>query len=47
MGWRFCRIVTIIKMQFGVMSENETVDAISILRSLQYKYFTRGKGCVL
>ena len=38
-----CRILTVDKMQFGLMLERGTIDAVFILRRLQEEYNAKGK----
>ena len=40
---RLQRIVTVEEMQFGLMPERETIDAVFILRRLQKEYNAKGK----
>ena len=38
-----CRIVTINEMQFGFLPDRGTIEAVSMLRSLQEEYHDEGK----
>ena len=43
---RLCRIVSVVKMQSGLMLERGTINAVFILRRLQEKYYAKGKSCI-
>ena len=40
---RLCRMVFVDEMQFGLMSERVTIDAIFMLRRMQDEYHAKGK----
>ena len=40
---RLCRIVSVDEMQFGLMPERGTIDAVFILRRMQEDYQAKGK----
>ena len=43
---RLCRIVSVYEMQFGLMPEKGTIDAVFVMRRMKAEYHAKGKSCM-